>query len=109
MLRARQMDRECPSLGFGRCGLGNDSLSSADGQLARGFVNAGRSMKRTLSVIGVIALILVAAALYLRVPGSAPPNQEALVTLTPASITHVAAAVDARRDRARVDVELSAT
>lgn len=104
------MDRECPSLGFSRCGFGNDFLSSGDWQLARGFVNAERAMKkRTLVIVGVIALILLLALFYLRVPGSAPPNQEPLVTLTPANITQFAESFDANPDRARVILLLSPT
>lgn len=65
--------------------------------------------KRTFVIVVVIALILLAAFFYLRVPGSAPPNQEPLVTLTPANITQFAASFDAHMDMPRVILLLSPT
>lgn len=66
-------------------------------------------MKRPLTGIGVVALILLAAFFYLRAPGSAPSNQEPLVTLTPANLIQFAASFDARVDIPRVIVLLSPT
>lgn len=65
--------------------------------------------KKTLVVIGVIALILLAAFFYVRVPGSAPPNQAPLVTLTPANVTQFAASFDVHMDMPRVILLLSPT
>lgn len=66
-------------------------------------------MKKKLIVIAVLALILVTAAFYLWTPGSAPPNQKPLVTLSPANVNAFEAAFDADADLPHLVLLLSPT
>jgi hypothetical protein len=66
-------------------------------------------MRKKLIVIAALALILVATAFYLWTPGSAPPNQKPLVTLSSANVHAFEAAFDADADVPRLVLLLSPT
>lgn len=66
-------------------------------------------MKKRLIIIAVMALILAAAAFYLWAPGSAPPNQKPLLTLSPANVDAFQAAFNADADVPRLVLLLSPT
>lgn len=104
-----QMGRECVSVGSGRRGRGNDSLPAADCGVARLLAREERSMKKRLIIIAIMALILVAAIFYLWAPGSAPPNQKPLLTLSSANLDAFQAAFDADADVTRLVLLLSPT
>lgn len=66
-------------------------------------------MKKKLVIVAVIALVVLLLAFYLRMPGSAPPNQKPLVVLTPANIAQFTAAFDADVNVPRFVLLLSPT
>lgn len=66
-------------------------------------------MKKRLIIIAVMALILVAAIFYLWAPGSAPPNQKPLLTLSPANLDAFQAAFDADPEVTHLVLLLSPT
>ncbi len=66
-------------------------------------------MRKRLILIAAITLIVVAAGLYLWVPGSVPRSQKPLVKLTPNNLTQFEAAFDAASSLPRVVLLLSPT
>ena len=66
-------------------------------------------MRKKLIVISAVTLIVVAAGLYLWVPGSVPRSQKPLVKLTSASPPQFEAVFDAARRMPRLVLLLSPT
>jgi hypothetical protein len=66
-------------------------------------------MKKKLIVLGVVAAAVVLGAVYLWGPGTVPPGQQPLATLSPANAAAFEAAFDADADSPRLVLMLSPT
>ena len=66
-------------------------------------------MKKKLIVLGVVAVVILLGAIYLWGPGTVPPGQQPLVTLSSASVSEFEAAFDANADTPRLVLLLSPT
>lgn len=66
-------------------------------------------MKKRLIILGVVAIVVLLAAIYLWGPGTVPPGQRPLVTLSSTSISEFEAAFDADADMPRLVLLLSPT
>lgn len=66
-------------------------------------------MKKRLIIIGVVVILLIVGATYLWGPGSAPSNQQPLVTLSPANAAQFQNIFDADAASPRLVLMLSPT
>lgn len=66
-------------------------------------------MKKKVTLIAVVALLVILAGVYMWRPSSAPPGQEPLTILSAANVSEFAAAFDADSDAPRMVLLLSPT
>ena len=107
MLHPRSQDWAGIALGFGGRGVGNDFVPARDRRIHRRSI---RKMKTKAPIIvGVAAIFLLLTAVYLWGPGTAPPGQPPVVTLSKANFEEFAKAFDAEADVPRLVFLLSPT
>ncbi len=66
-------------------------------------------MKKKTIIVVAVALVVVFGAAYLWAPGSAPPGQEPVLTLSPANFDEFEKAFDKNADVPRLVLLLSPT
>jgi hypothetical protein len=107
MLHPRSQDWAGIALGFGGSSTGNDSVPAGDRRIHRRSIR--KMKKKTLIVVGIVAVALLLAAVYLWGPGAAPSGQPPVVTLSEANFPEFAKAFDAEADVPRLVFLLSPT
>src|SRR5216683_5559443 len=108
MLDPWSADRECAALDGPRRGRGNDSVSAGNRGVHRRQVLRKMKRKRLIGV-GVAAVLVLLAAVYLWGPGSAPRGQDPVVTLSEANLGEFENGFDAEADVPRLVLLLSPT
>lgn len=101
-----QMAWQCTVVGRCCCGSRNDFVSAANRWR---YCEPILAMKKRAAIVGVIAILLIAAAVYLWGPSSVPRGQEQLVTLSNANFNEFENAFDADTNVPRVVLLLSPT
>src|SRR5690348_5465562 len=104
-----QVDRQSHALGCGGCGPGNAPFSAASRGAHRRRLLAVREMKKKLIVVGVLGVAVLFVAVYLWGPGTMPPGQQPLVTLSSANIGEFETVFDADAAAPRLVLLLSPT
>jgi len=106
MLHPRPQDWAGNALGFGNLSAGNDFVPARDRCIHRRSIR--KMKKKTVIIVGVAAVFLL-LAVYLWGPGTAPPGQLRVVTLSKANVAEFAKAFDAEADVPRLVFLLSPT
>jgi len=107
VLDPRSQDWAGIALGFGGRSAGNDLVPARDRRIHRGSIRTMK--KKKFIIVGVSAIFLLLAGIYLWRPGAAPPGQPPVVTLTEQNVTEFGKAFDAEADVPRLVFLLSPT